>query len=89
MSQADDLPGNHRPICAGPVNTAESELLRFTNAVTDLFGSEPTRFLTRLWLDELALMENSAGLANCEWPLVTVAAVARLVRRLCMIGTRP
>jgi hypothetical protein len=86
ISQANELPGNHRPIC---VNLAERELLTFISAVTELFGSEPARFLTELWLDELALMDNSTGLANCEWPLVTAAAVARLVRRLCMIRTPP
>jgi hypothetical protein len=89
MSQADELPGDHRPISADPVNMAERELLTFISAVTELFGSEPAKFLTELWLDQLSLMDNSAGLKNCEWPLVTVAAMARLVRRLGMIRTPP
>ncbi len=82
MSQANEPPSNHKPICADPVNMAQRELVRFINAVTELFGSEPTKFLTEIWLDELALMDNSAGLTNCEWRLVTVPAVARLVNRL-------
>jgi hypothetical protein len=66
---------------------AERELLTFISAVTELFGLEPAKFLKALWLDELASMDNSARLTNCEWPLVTVAAVARLVRQLCTIRT--
>ena len=81
MSQSNELPSNHRPICADPVNTAHRELVTFINAVTELFGSSRPS-LTEIWLDELALMDNPAGLRNCEWRLVTIAAVARLVSRL-------
>lgn len=89
MSQDQQLPGNRRPACAAATNMAEQELHRFISDVTGLIGAEPGRFLTQLWLEELALMDNSSGLTNCEWPLVTVAAVARLVRRLSIIRTPP
>jgi hypothetical protein len=89
MGEDQQLPGNRRPTCAATTNMAEQELRRFLSDVTGLIGAEPARFLTQLWLEELALMDNSAGLTNCEWPLVTVAAVARLVRRLSMIRTPP
>lgn len=85
MSHASEGSSNSRSTCADPANMAERELLTFINAVTELFGSEPARFLTEVWLDELALMDNSHGLTSCDWRLVTLAASARLAVRLINI----
>jgi hypothetical protein len=82
-SQANERSANHKSACSSdPVNMAQREFLTFINTVTELFGSEPSRFFAEVWLNELALMDNSAGLKNCEWRLVTVAALARLAIRL-------
>jgi len=61
-----------------PVNVAERELQSFIDAVTDFFGPEKTKFLTEIWLDELASMERMPEPTSPDWHLVTLAASARL-----------
>ena len=60
----------------------ELELHAFINSVADLIGAEHTRFLTDLWLDELASMDTMPEPTSPDWRLVTLAASARLAGRL-------
>ena len=61
---------------------AERELTAFVTSVTNLLGPEQTKFLTDIWLDELASMERMPAPTSVEWRLVTIAASARLASRL-------
>ena len=65
-----------------PVSVAERELSEFINSVTDLLGPDQTKFLTDVWLDTVASMDRMPGPTSPDWRLVTVAASARLARRL-------
>jgi hypothetical protein len=61
---------------------AERELGAFISAVADLFGTEQARVATGDWLDELALMETLPGLTSRDWRSITIAACARLAKRV-------
>jgi hypothetical protein len=65
---------------------AERELAEFIRFATNLLGSEPVKFLTNIWLEELASMEMMPGPISLDWRLVTVAATARLATRLLCLG---
>ena len=67
---------------AVPVNMAEFELQSFIDAVTDFFGPEKAKFLTEIWLDELASMDRMPGPTSPDWHLVSLAASARLATYL-------
>ena len=71
-----------RPVKAVPVNMAEFELQSFIDAVTDFFGREKAKFLTEIWLDELASMDRMPGPTSPDWHLVSLAASARLATYL-------
>jgi hypothetical protein len=73
---------SHSPADAEPIAIAERELGAFIRAVTELFGSEQARLAAADWVDELELMDALPGPASSEWRSVTVAASARLARRL-------
>ena len=68
--------------CNGLMNLAEREFAAFTRAVTELFGTEQARLSAKDWLDELVSRDSLPGPRNCEWQLVTVAALARLTIRM-------
>jgi hypothetical protein len=72
--------------CQERVSMAERELTEFISFATNLLGSEPVKFLTNIWLDELASMEVMPGPTSLDWRLVTVAATARLATRLLSLG---
>jgi hypothetical protein len=77
----------HQPL--EPSSVPERELLGFVSAVTDLLGSQQTRVLTEIWLDELASMEAMPEPTSTQWRLVTLGAWARLSERLfdvCLSG---
>lgn len=61
---------------------AECELAAFIDSVTNLLGPEPVKYLTGIWLDEVALRDIMPEPASPEWRLVTIAATARLASRL-------
>jgi hypothetical protein len=64
------------------VHMAEAELSAFMGAVTQLFGSEQARVAAEDWLDESASMDNLARSTTRDWRAVTIAASARLAKRL-------
>ena len=66
----------------GEERMAELELSAFVDAVTELFGSEQARISARDWLDESDLMDSPPLSTIRDWRAVTVAASARLARRL-------
>jgi hypothetical protein len=61
---------------------AERELSIFIHSVTNLLGPEPTKYLTEIWMDEVAALDIMPGPTSLDWRLVTVAAAARLASRL-------
>jgi hypothetical protein len=61
---------------------AERELGAFIGAVTEVFGPEQARIAAEDWVDELESMDALPGPATRDWGSVTVAASARLARRL-------
>jgi hypothetical protein len=61
---------------------AERELGAFIRAVTELFGPEQARFAAEYWIDELELTDALPGPTRRDWGAITVAASARLARRL-------
>lgn len=61
---------------------AERELSAFIHSVTNLLGPEPTKYLTEIWMDEVAALDIMPEPTSLDWRLVTVAAAARLASRL-------
>jgi len=80
--QLSECTKKHAPIVAGPVTAAERELAVFVSSIRDCLGPEQTRFLTEIWLDELASMDFMPEPSSPNWRLVTLAASARLASRL-------
>jgi len=70
------------PICGAETHGAERELSAFTGAVTELFGTEQARVSTEDWLEELTLMDMPSRSKERNWRAVTIAAAARLAKRL-------
>ena len=68
--------------CEQPITVAERELRSFVGSVIDLLGSEGTKLLEDIWLDELAEMERTPEPASPLWRLVSIAASSRLADRL-------
>ena len=64
---------------------AGRELSSFIAAVTQLYGSEQDRLSEKDWLEELELMDSLPLSTNRQWRAVTVAASARLARRLSIM----
>lgn len=61
---------------------AERELSSFLAAVTELYGAEQARLSELDWLDESELMDEPPVSRERDWRTVTIAASARLARRL-------
>jgi hypothetical protein len=80
---------SHSPADADLTVIAERELGAFIRAVTELFGPEQARLAAQDWVDELELMDALPGPARRDWGSVTVAASARLARRLNADVDRP
>jgi hypothetical protein len=70
------------PICGAETHGAERELSAFTGAVTELFGTEQARVATEDWLEELTLLDTPSRSKERNWRAVTIAAAARLAKRL-------
>jgi hypothetical protein len=66
----------------------ELELLNFINSVATLIGPGSTRFLTELWLDELACMECIPEPDSRDWRAVSLAASAKLASELIALQFR-
>ena len=66
----------------GDVPVPQRELLDFIDSVLQPAGQGAARFLTDIWLDEVARMEYLPSPASPAWKLVTLAASARLTSRL-------
>ena len=77
---------NHNSNGACLMSMAERELGAFLSAVRDLYGPEQATISAEDWLDELESMDHVPGSATCEWRLITMAASARLARRLTGAG---
>ncbi|MGA7377680.1 MAG: hypothetical protein WBW36_15120 [Candidatus Sulfotelmatobacter sp.] len=69
-------------ICGAETHGAERELSAFTGAVTELFGTEQARVSTEDWLEELTLLDMPSRSKERNWRAVTIAAAARLAKRL-------
>jgi hypothetical protein len=69
-------------IYAAETHRAECELSAFIGAVTELFGPEQARVSTAVWLEELTLMDRPSRSIERKWRAVTIAAAARLAKRL-------
>jgi len=61
---------------------AERELSAFIGAVTQLFGPEEAKLSVEDWLDEAELIDSPPGSTGRDWRAVSVAASARLAKRL-------
>ena len=64
---------------------AERELSSFIAAVTALYGPEQAKLSETDWLEEFELMDSLPLSSNQQWRAVTVAASARLARRLSIM----
>jgi hypothetical protein len=67
---------------ANQEHVAERELAAFIAAVKELFGSEQASLSTDDWLDESELMDCAPRSTSRDWRTVTVAASARLAKRV-------
>jgi hypothetical protein len=61
---------------------AERELSAFISAVTERFGPEQAQAATYDWLEESELMDAPPRFTARDWRAVTVAASARLAKRI-------
>ena len=73
---------SHSPADADLMVIAERELGAFITAVTELFGPEQARLAAEDWVDELEFVDILPEPAVRDWRSVTVAAAARLAKRL-------
>ncbi len=64
------------------MHMAERELSAFTSAVTQLFGPEEAKLSVEDWLDEAELVDSPPRSTSRDWRAVSVAASARLAKRL-------
>src|ERR1700739_468907 len=69
-------------ICGEQTHLAERELSSFLAAVTELYGPEQARSAKKVWLDELNLMNTLPLSTERSWRAITIAASARLARRV-------
>jgi hypothetical protein len=73
---------------AEQMHIAERELSAFIRAVTHLFGPEEAKLSAHDWLDESKLVDNSRCSTSRNWREVSVAASARLAKRLTVAQHR-
>jgi hypothetical protein len=71
-------------ICAEQMLLAERELAAFIGAVKELLGPEQARVSADDWLEEFDLMDRPSRYSSRDCRAVTVAASARLARRLAL-----
>lgn len=64
------------------VEIAEKELAAFVAAVSELFGTEQSLQAAEDWMEELGLMDWPTGETIPDFRQVTIAAAARLSRRV-------
>ncbi|MGD0471122.1 MAG: hypothetical protein ABSA54_22330 [Terriglobales bacterium] len=64
------------------MHMAERELSAFISAVTQLFGPEEAKLSVEDWLDESELVDSPPRSTSRDWRAVSVAASARLAKRL-------
>jgi len=64
------------------IHMAERELSAFIGAVTQLFGPEEVKLSVEDWLDELESVDSSPRSTSRDWRPVSLAASARLAKRL-------
>lgn len=65
------------------VEVAEKELAAFVAAVSELFGSEQSLQAAEDWMEELGRLDWPTGETIPDFRQVTIAAAARLARRVC------
>ena len=70
------------PIYEEQAHLAERELSAFISAVTQMFGAEQARASTEDWLEESELIDSPPRSTARDWRAVTIAASARLARRV-------
>jgi len=75
--------------CEDALHLAESELTAFIGAVTQLFGPAQARLSAEEWLDESDLVDSLPRSTSRDWRAVSVAASARLARRLTRDNVGP
>ena len=67
---------------------AERELSSFIAAVTELYGPEQARLSEQDWLDESDLMDEPPFSTERTWRAVTIAASARLAKRVSVASNQ-
>jgi hypothetical protein len=80
-TRCDKSRSRHTPARADLIAIAERELGAFIRAVTELFGPEHATLAAEDWVDELESMDALPG-STRDWGSITIAASARLARRL-------
>lgn len=70
------------PVYEEQTRLAQRELSAFLGAVTELYGPEQARLSEQDWLDESDLIDDPPLSTERNWRAVTIAASARLARRL-------
>jgi hypothetical protein len=69
------------------LHIAERELSAFIRAVTQLFGSEEGKRSAEDWIEESEFVNNIPRSTTRDWRAVSVAASARLARRLTVAAS--
>jgi hypothetical protein len=74
-------PKNSNQPCPDLMTMAERELSAFSNAVTQLFGTEQAEISAQDWLRELIEIDGLPA-STREWRLITAKASTRLASRV-------
>lgn len=69
-------------ICLKQIRMAEAEFSAFFSAVKESFGEDQARLSAEDWLDESSLIDNPERSTGRDWRAATIAASARLAKRL-------
>jgi hypothetical protein len=72
----------HSAISNRSVSEPERELRAFVHSMVGLIGPGATKFLTELWLDEVACMDCIAERQSANWRSVSAAASVTLASRV-------
>ena len=64
---------------------AEHEFIRFTNAVSAMFGTAQATQAADDWMNELASRDCMPEPMSHEWRLITLVALARLTIRMSVV----
>ena len=76
-------------ICAEQILMAEDELSAFFTAVKQSFGEDQARLSAEDWLDESRRIDHPKRTTGREWRAVTIAASARMAKRLAASSHSP